>query len=213
MGLKIYFLRHGQTEGSRENKFCGSGLDIELTAQGKEMARLFGESYQTLTWRAVIASPMKRAVATAQPLCRLAGMKMDTADGLKEIAYGKWEGLTVEDVKRDYHDSHLRWSVDPAWNGADGGESANDVERRAMPVVDDLLRRFDDGNILVVSHKATIRIILCSLLGIDLGRFRQRLECPVASLSVVEFKSQGPMLLALADRTHLTKELRELSGT
>jgi probable phosphoglycerate mutase len=213
MPLKLYFLRHGQTKGSRENRFCGSGLDIDLTPEGENMATAFAGAYRGLPWKAVISSSMRRALATARPLCETIGQSAVPKDELREIAYGKWEGLSVEDVKRDFHDSHLRWSVDPAWNGADGGESAVDVERRAMPLIDELTKTHTDGNILIVSHKATIRIILCSLLGIDLGRFRQRLECPVASLSVIEFRAQGPMLLTLADRTHLDPALRELEGT
>jgi probable phosphoglycerate mutase len=66
---------------------------------------------------------------------------------------------------------------------------------------------------LLVSHKATIRIILCELLGIDVGRFRYRLDCPVGSVSVVEFAAQGPFLHSLADRSHLTEALRTLPGT
>ncbi len=66
---------------------------------------------------------------------------------------------------------------------------------------------------LIVSHKATIRTILCSLLGIDVGRFRYRLVCPVSSVSVVEFTSQGPLLHRLADRSHLTESLKSLPGT
>ena len=65
----------------------------------------------------------------------------------------------------------------------------------------------------MVSHKATIRIILCSLLGIDVGRFRYRLVCPVGSVSIVELTVDGPMLKALADRSHLTEGLRSLRGT
>jgi broad specificity phosphatase PhoE len=71
---------------------------------------------------------------------------------------------------------------------------------------------FENGSVLVVSHKATIRILLCALLGIDLGRFRYRLGCPVGSVSVVEFAPQGPLLHTLADRTHLRETLRHLPG-
>ena len=107
-----------------------------------------------------------------------------------------------------------RWLADPAWHTPTGGESAIVIARRGLAgnreyPEDSLLM----GNILVVSHKATIRIILCSLLGIDVGRFRYRLGCPVGSVSIVEFTSSGPMLKALADRSNLTAELRSLRGT
>ena len=70
-----------------------------------------------------------------------------------------------------------------------------------------------DGNILFVSHKATIRIILCALLGVDVGRFRYRFVCPVGSVSTVEFTAEGPLLHSLADRSHLSEALKSLRGT
>jgi probable phosphoglycerate mutase len=80
-------------------------------------------------------------------------------------------------------------------------------------VIDEIKQQFADGNVLVVSHKATIRIILCALLGIDVGRFRYRLACPVGSVSIVEFSSAGPLLHSLADRSHLNETLKSLPGT
>jgi probable phosphoglycerate mutase len=82
-----------------------------------------------------------------------------------------------------------------------------------LQVVDEIKQHYPTGNVLIVSHKATIRILLCSLLGIDVGRFRYRFGCPVSSMSVVEFGTHGPLLAGLGDRTHLTPELRALPGT
>ena len=87
------------------------------------------------------------------------------------------------------------------------------VARRGLQVIEEIKHGFSEGRVLVVSHKATIRIILCSLLGIDVGRFRYRLGCPVGSVSVVEFSLEGPLLHSLADRTHLSEALRGLPGT
>jgi broad specificity phosphatase PhoE len=66
---------------------------------------------------------------------------------------------------------------------------------------------------LIVSHKATIRIILCSLLGIDLGRYRDRLDAPAGSISVVRFGQYGPRLERLGDRSYMSEELQALPGT
>jgi broad specificity phosphatase PhoE len=87
------------------------------------------------------------------------------------------------------------------------------IARRGLQVIEEIQQQFTDGNILLVSHKATIRIILCSLLGIDVGRFRYRLACPVGSVSTLEFTVNGPMLQVLANRSHLTESLRSLRGT
>jgi broad specificity phosphatase PhoE len=132
---------------------------------------------------------------------------------LREIAYGKWEGMTKEAVNKEYHDDYVSWLADPAWHAPTGGEVAVMIARRGLQVIEEIKQQFVDGSVLIVSHKATIRIILCSLLGIDVGRFRYRLVCPVGSLSVVEFTSEGPLLQALAERSHLSASLRSLPGT
>jgi probable phosphoglycerate mutase len=132
---------------------------------------------------------------------------------LSEIGYGRWEGLTKEFVEREYHDDYISWLADPAWHAPTGGELAVVIARRGSRVVEEITQQFADGNVLIVSHKATIRIILCSLLGIDVGRFRYRLVCPVGSVSIVEFTSEGPLLQSLADRSHLSETLKSLPGT
>jgi broad specificity phosphatase PhoE len=213
MSLRLYLLRHGQTNLSREDSFCGSGLDPELTEEGLEMAQAFSLAYRATPWTAIFSSPLQRCTATAQPLCDALGMKLEVRDGLTEIAYGDWEGLTKEVVKRKYRDDYVSWLADPAWHAPTGGELAVVVEQRALQVIREINERFNEGNVLVVSHKATIRIILCSLLGIDVGRFRYRLVCPVSSVSVIEFTLQGPLLHTLADRSHLSKALSSLPGT
>jgi len=213
MTLRIYFLRHGQTELSREDNFCGSGLDPELTSKGLEMAQAFAAAYRTKPWKAVYCSNLKRSIASGQPLCDALSIQMQVRPDLSEIGYGKWEGLTKEFVEREYHDDYVSWLADPAWHAPTGGELAVVIARRGLRVVEEITQRFTDGNVLIVSHKATIRVILCSLLGIDVGRFRYRLVCPVGSVSAVEFTSEGPLLQSLADRSHLSEALKSLPGT
>lgn len=177
------------------------------------MAQAFADAYRSTPWNAIYTSPLRRTLMTAQPLCEAARKTPVLRDELKEIGYGNWEGLTVEAVSRAYHDDHLRWLADPAWFPPTGGERAVTIAHRGLCVIEEIKQQYADGNVLVISHKATIRIILCSLLGIDVGRFRYRLACPVASVSTVEFNTQGPLLRVLADRTHLNEELRNLPGT
>lgn len=213
MSLTLYFLRHGQTVLSREDNFCGSGLDPELTAEGLEMAQAFTSVYRAKPWRAIYSSSLRRSIATAQPLCDALGMPPQVRTDLNEIGYGKWEGQTKAKVEREYHDDYVSWLADPAWHAPTGGELAITVARRSLQVIDEIKQQFTDGDVLVVSHKATIRIILCSLLGMDVGRFRYRLGCPVSSVNVVEFSLEGPLLHSLADRSHLSESLRALPGT
>ena len=213
MPLTLYLLRHGQTALSREDVFCGSGLDPELTAEGLQMAHAFAAASQAMSWAAIYASSLRRGITTAQPLCNQLGLQMQVREELNEIAYGRWEGLKKEKVERDYHDDYISWLADPAWHPPTEGEAAVVIARRGLRAIEEIKSKCSEGNVLIVSHKATIRIILCSLLGIDVGRFRYRLVCPVGSVSVVEFTVHGPLLRALADRSHLSEQLRSLPGT
>ncbi len=212
MGLTLYFLRHGETQASRTGGYCGDS-DVDLTPEGHRMAEEFGAAYQSLPWAAVFCSPLRRSRDTARPLCDAAGLEMQLRDGLKEIAYGQWEGKTPGEVNRRFHDEYVRWMADAGWNAPTGGERGVDVARRSSGVIEEIERRHPSGNVLVVSHKATTRIMLCSLLGIDVGRYRDRISMPVASLSIVEMTEQGPLLKALGDRSHLGESLRLRPGT
>lgn len=212
MSLTFYFLRHGQTEYSLKNAYCGS-IDSELTPDGEEMAKAFASAYSSTPWTAIFSSPMRRTLATAKPLSVAIGIQPELRDGLKEIDYGKWEGKTPDQITQEYHNDYIAWSADPACYAPTGGETAVAIATRALRVIEEIKQLYSSGNILVVSHKATIRIILSSLLGIDVGRFRYRLGCPVGSVSIVQFTSHGPLLQALADRTHLDERLRNLPGT
>lgn len=213
MTLTLHLLRHGQTALSREDVFCGSGLDPELTAEGLQMAHAFAAVSQAMSWAGIYSSSLRRGITTAKPLCNQLGLEMQVREELNEIAYGEWEGLKKEKVQRDFHDDYISWLADPAWHPPTGGEAAVVIARRGLRVIEEIKSSCSEGNVLIVSHKATIRIILCSLLGIDVGRFRYRLVCPVGSVSVIEFTLHGPLLRTLADRSHLSEELISLPGT
>ena len=212
MSLKLYLLRHGETTYSRTGGYCGD-LDAELTANGEKMAAAFAAAHSDIAWDAIFVSPMKRTIATATPLCEAIGVEMQLCDGLRELRYGKWEGLTNEFVKENYSEDYLRWLTEPAWNPPTGGETAVQLASRASLAVAEIQEKHPSGNVLVVSHKATIRVILCGLLGIDMGRYRDRIDVPAASLSVVQFGALGPMLQVLGDRSFMDADLRSLSGT
>jgi len=212
MSLIIYFLRHGETTASQTGGYCGT-VDPDLTPAGYQMAEDFADAYKALAWTAIFSSPLRRAAATARPLCEAVGIQMELKEGLKEIAYGQWEGKTPEEVNREFHDDYVRWLADPGWNAPPGGERGIDIARRSSLVIEEIERAYSSGNVLVVSHKATTRIMLCSLLGIDAGRFRDRISMPVASISIVEMAMHGPLLHTLGDRSYLRGSLRNRVGT
>lgn len=212
MSLKLYFLRHGETTFSQMGGYCGD-LDVELTSAGKVMAQAFAASYASIPWEAVYVSPMKRTIATATPLCEATGIEMQLRDGLRELSYGKWEGLSPDEVRAQYEEDYIRWLTEPAWNPPTGGETSVQLASRASLVISEIEQTHPSGNVLVVSHKATIRILLCSLLGIDLGRYRDRITVLTASVSIVKLDVHGPLLEVLGDRYHIPQDIRDRAGT
>jgi probable phosphoglycerate mutase len=132
--------------------------------------------------------------------------------GLKELAFGLWEGKDPETVNRDFHDDYIRWLADPGWNAPTGGQKGVEIARDSSRVIEEICTTLSEGNVLIVSHKATIRIMLCALLGIDVGRFRDRISMPVGSVSIVEIATEGPLMHLLGDRSYLRASLGEKSA-
>jgi probable phosphoglycerate mutase len=210
--MNLYMVRHGQTVSSRENRFTGSS-DPPLTAVGEAMAQAFGDAYASTKWEAIYTSPMLRARQTADPLSRLTGVPTTIEDGLKEIGYGEWEGLRQEEVKQRWPQAFEYWADDVASRGTPGGETAFTVAARAMRVVEEIRCRHHQGNVLIVSHKATLRIITCALLGLDVRLFRQRIAQPVCAVTMFAVTETTALLTIHGDRSHLSEELRNQEGT
>jgi alpha-ribazole phosphatase len=210
--MQLYLVRHGQTAASRENRFTGTS-DPPLTATGEEMAGAFAKGYAALAWEAIYVSPLLRARQTAEPLCRAAGLAATVEDGLREMAYGDWEGLRLDEAEARWPVEFAYWAADVASRGTPGGETAFAVAARAMRVVEQIRTRHLEGNVLVVSHKATLRIITCALLGLDVRLFRERLAQPVAAVTMFVVGAKSAQLTLFCDRSHLSAELRAAEGT
>jgi probable phosphoglycerate mutase len=138
---------------------------------------------------------------------------MQVRPGLEEVHYGKWEDKSVEFVKQHYWEDYIRWLAEPAWNPPTGGETSVEIASRASLVIAEIQQTYASGNVLVVSHKGTIRIVLCDLLGIDLGRYRDRIDMPAGSVTVIKFDLHGPLLRELGNRSYMSEDLRSRPGT
>ncbi len=210
--LSLYLVRHGQTDYSIANRFCGS-IDPPLNATGVAMAEALGARYGAEPWAAIYASPRLRTQQTAAPTASRAGVPVQVEEGLREIAYGEWEGRPEADVERDDHARFSAWSTHPGRVAPPGGETGDQIAQRALAVIDAIRARHSDGKVLVVSHKATLRVLVCALLGLDVDLFRVRIAQKVCAVSVIDFKKTGPLLQTLGDVSHLPAALLAGDGT
>jgi probable phosphoglycerate mutase len=207
MPLRLYLLRNAETDYCRTGRYC-SRDGVCLSERGQQMASYFAKCYQHLDWKALYCSPLKHAAETVRPLSNATGMQVQVREDLRELSFGKWEGMAPAEVNQLFHDDYIRWLADPAWNSPTQGEKGIRVARRSSDVLEEIEETYPDGNVLVVSHKATLRIMLCTLLGVDVGRYRDRLAMPVTALSMVELMEYGPFVRNLNDCSHLPRQLR-----
>ena len=111
-----------------------------------------------------------------------------TRGELREISHGRWEGLTRAEVEGRFGPEYAAWDADPFTFAPSGGESGVAVLARALPVIREMVTQHTGEQFLVVSHKATLRLVLSSLLGFDARGYRDRLDQSPACLNVVDFK-------------------------
>jgi alpha-ribazole phosphatase len=200
--LMLHLVRHGNTSQSSEGVFCGDN-DPPLTDRGIAEAERLARAVQSLGIDALYCSPKLRARMTAEPIARACALVPVVDDGLREIAYGAWEGRKETEIAVNDRDAFEAWQADPALVSPPGGESAFAIAARSLPVLLRVRREHRAGRVLLVSHKATIRVIVCALLGIPLGRFRTHIGCPTASITSFEFTDRGPLLVRVGDVHHL----------
>jgi probable phosphoglycerate mutase len=204
--LRLYLLRHGETQFSLEDRFCGR-IDAPLTDVGRKMAACFAEAYDDVRWAAIHSSLRARALATAAPLAARTGLFINPEPDLDEIDHGIWQGQTKQEVAVADPLRFQRWCADPT-GGAPGGESLLDVQARALRFLDDITARHGDGNVLAVSHKTTLRVLIATVMGADLARHRERIAQPICGVTMIELSPEGPDLQMLADLGHLPLALR-----
>ena len=203
MPLRLFLLRHGETEASISGQYVGSGSDIPLTAGGVKMAEQFADSYKSHDWKAVYSSPLLRTRQTLAPLQTSLTCPVHFRDGLKEIDYGKWELKSAEEIKASDPEAMKKFHEDGDIFSPPGGETATTVLNRVNLVLEEVKKDHIDGDILFVSHRTTLRVLLCSLLGVEVKRYRKTFEYLVCSVSMVELRNEGPLLVLHGDRNHL----------
>ena len=191
---------------SAEDRFAGA-TDVALSDEGRQQTGRLAARLQTEDIVAVYASSLGRTVETARILAAPLKLEVQQRDGLREISHGRWEQLTRREVEERFPEEAADWERDPYTFAPQGGESGLAVTARALPVLIELVRGHAAQKFLVVSHKATIRLLLSSLLGFDPRRYRDNLDLKPASLSIVDFKDPTRARLSLFNDTSHYAEL------
>lgn len=202
---RIFLIRHGATMLTAEDRFAGA-TDVALSDEGRAQVERLSTRLASVPVAAVYASPLGRTMDTAGILAGPHGLEVRSRDGLREISHGHWEKMTRQEVEQQFPEEAAAWDEDPYSFAPVGGESGLEVTARALPALLDIVRHHDGEAVIVVSHKATIRLLLSTLLGFDPRRYRDNLDQDPAALNVVDFK--GPVRARLTlfnDTSHYSE--------
>ena len=194
-------VRHGQSTWNHEHRIQGQ-LDPPLSAEGLRQAEVLGARLAGRKFAGFYSSDLKRAFETAQAIGALVGVAPQAMASLREIFLGEWEGLTTDEIAKRFPKAWAAWVDEPDWDVVPGGEGAANFDARVAAALDDIFRRHQQGDVLVVTHGGVIQVALHRVVGRpSRGLFPFKIQN--ASISLLE-KRDGRMLIGgVNDIAHL----------
>ncbi|MGW2271354.1 bifunctional RNase H/acid phosphatase [Streptomyces yangpuensis] len=207
MGAPATFvlLRHGETALTPQKRFSGSGgSDPELSPAGRRQAAAVAEALAARgTVQTVISSPLLRCRETARAVADRLGLDVTVEQGLREVDFGAWEGLTFAEVQERFPDDLQAWLDSPKAAPTGGGESFAAATRRISATRDRLLAAHAGRTVLLVTHVTPVKILVRLALGAP-PESLFRMELSAASLSAVAYYADGNASVRLLnDTAHL----------
>jgi len=199
---KIILVRHGHVEGISPERFRGRA-DLSLTPEGRKQAEATARRiHATCTLAAIYASPLNRAITTAEAIGKPAGLSPISVEGLADIDYGKWQGLTPDQVKAQWPEALDTWYRAPDWAAIPGGETVQDVLTRAVSALREVIQRHPSDAVVLVGHDSVNRIILLHALQLPLSGYRRLGQGPCA-VNEIDFSESGFVVQTVNETHHL----------
>jgi probable phosphoglycerate mutase len=202
----IYLIRHGQTAWNKEEIFRGR-TDVPLDETGLAQAELAGESLKGVTIDAIYSSPLSRAWQTAEKIARFHHLIVQSLPGIIDMSFGNWEGHAHQKIKAMDGETYRQWIEEPHLVRLPGGETLEDVRKRAMAALEEVIE-FNPGKTLtLVSHRVVNKVLICGVLGIDNSHFWQIAQDTTA-INLIQYK-KGRYILSFMNETCHLKSFEE----
>lgn len=202
MGTEILLIRHGVTEWNKLGKFQGKA-DIPLSDEGRSQAMALKESLHG-EFQAVYASPLVRAMETARILCQDTNQQVIPCEGMKEIDFGAWEGLTLDEIKNTYPKEFAAWRSDEKEGPFIGGDiSIRNASIRASEAIRRVAENHPEDKILIIAHGGIIKAGLIGLFEWKMTMYHH-FYLGNTAISKVSFRNSNyPILESFNDTNHL----------
>ena len=199
--VKIILIRHGETDWNKEQVFRGK-IDVPLNVLGLAQARGVRQALEQVAIDALYASPLSRAFATAQMLVDARRLSVRVEEGFSDIDFGAWQGLSHQKVREEYGDLYAAWRATPHIVTFPRGETLLKVQKRSMAALEHSIKNNPGKTIAVVSHRVVNKVILCTILGLDLSRF-WHLKQDTCAINQFEYAEGSYFITLLNDTCHL----------
>lgn len=198
--MRLILARHGETAWNREGRNQGRS-PARLNDEGVRHARNLARALQKFPIRAVYSSPLPRAMQTAEAVGHTLSMPVIPLDDLMEMDLGRLDGLTNQEMRRQFPDLIDLWRKDPSSVQMPGGESLKDAQQRAWRTLEEIRRKTPEGCTVAVTHNFVIGVIVLRALGLPLSAF-QRIRIELGSLTVLEHVRDPWRLISLNETLH-----------
>ncbi len=187
--MKLYFVRHGETEWNVRKKIQGS-TDIPLNENGLQQAHRLAKELrqQTLDGKLhlvrVYTSPQLRAAETARLAADALQIPCVPCDGLREMDLGEWEGLNWDIIRESYGEVYTYWNEHRRYTHTPGGESYQEVVERTFAALSEILDR-EAQDVLAVTHSAVLMALRCYLAKLPFEEMVKRYKTKNAEVVVI----------------------------
>ena len=198
---RLLLVRHGDTELNSAERYWGHS-DVKLSASGFRQAEKLRRRLAAEKIDAIYSSDLSRASVIAETIASEHRLEVITCAELREINFGKLEGLTFAEISQLYPEVAKLWTGRISSLKFPGGEGLDEFDKRVGKFMNRLEKHSPEETILIVAHAGVLRVLLCRLLGIEL-KHRRQFRLDLASLSILETYPQGAILSLLNDVSHL----------
>jgi len=188
----IYLVRHGETDWNKNLRFQGQ-TDILLNETGIQQAIKVREFLKNKKLNYIFSSDLSRAIQTAEIIADNHNLKLIKYQGLREMNFGEWEGMTYTEIKENYPELVNKWFEDPSSVNPPGGESLQDFQDRVSDDFNEIINKHRDKKLLAVAHGGVIRTWLASVLKMPLAHY-WKLEVDNTGISLLKYYDDSPVL-------------------
>jgi len=217
MSLKIILIRHGESDGNAQGRFCGF-RDVDLTEKGVWQAERLAYRLKGSQFDKIYCSDLKRARCTTEIAFKSHGIEIISSSNLREMNFGIWEGHTFEEIKEKnkYGEEFISWLKNPKTIPAiPQGENFIDFKNRVIGELDRIIKEHyelsTEKPIAIVSHGGAIRIILCNVLNLDM-QYMWKIEQSPSALNIIDYYDGKGFISLINDTSHLENWWEEGMG-